>query len=392
MGTIDVNDIVDLVSSDEDEKEEPRMQISSLQKQISHPKTQNSSPKKQVARKSTAAGSHHAMATKRTTHTSEETPEVKKSKPQNGEEQCVFCHQRLSTVKQRPRDGDGGGLSERYAVNRKEAILDGADPQEKNYFDLKNFAFFCDDNHLVPIEAGIIESGKNLSFSGFISPKHNEDVQIEVNRSGAVTGFWLTGFDPDEEKMIGVTTDLAEYIINIDQAHPSYKPMLEELNEKADLTKLVMSITGKSYSDAMKMDFEDLVEKIGERAAELGMASFTQEDIFRHADFLIEQIRTFEEEADEDEPSILQAPCIKHIIKYSGVSVAQDHDHEIIIETRRNHVRKDSTCKYCIKPQLQDSYRFDGLLIHTTLLLLYGYISIVDAFHTKPVIFDSFLS
>ena len=76
-------------------------------------------------------------------------------------------------------------------------------------------------------------------------------------------------------------------------------------------------------------------------------------------DFLF-QIRSYESEADEDELSILEAPCIKHISDYSGVEVvtpsadvdfsevtvedSDDDDLEIVAE-RKNHARRDPTCK-----------------------------------------------
>ena len=56
------------------------------------------------------------------------------------------------------------------------------------------------------------------------------------------------------------------------------------------------------------------------------------------------QIRTYEEEADEDELSILDAPCIKHIIEYSGVELSQAKEDLEILETRRRHIRRESQC------------------------------------------------
>lgn len=86
-----------------------------------------------------------------------------------------------------------------------------------------------------------------------------------------------------------MTTDQAEYCLQL--PFTEYEPFMEQLGEKATLTKLVIGVLGPSYEDAQHIEYDDLVSRVSEDAARCGLATLSTDVLLKHAEFLINQVR-----------------------------------------------------------------------------------------------------
>jgi DNA (cytosine-5)-methyltransferase 1 len=80
-----------------------------------------------------------------------------------------------------------------------------------------------------------------------------------------------------------------------------------------------MNTVGTTYDQAMALDYEDLVTRVTNDAPKAGLPTFSTEDLLRDAEFIIHQIRTYEDAADDDEVNIMEAPCLRQLISYAGL-------------------------------------------------------------------------
>ena len=59
---------------------------------------------------------------------------------------------------------------------------------------------------MVALDANLIESGKEVKFSGIVKSQFMENSGIPVINAGTVDSWWITGYLPEEEIKIAVTT------------------------------------------------------------------------------------------------------------------------------------------------------------------------------------------
>lgn len=53
-----------------------------------------------------------------------------------------------------------------------------------------------------------------------------------------------------------------------------------------------------------------------------GLSAFTEESLLQHAQFVIDQVQSFDSSVDdENEPVLIIAPCIRALIGLSGVTL-----------------------------------------------------------------------
>ena len=54
-----------------------------------------------------------------------------------------------------------------------------------------------------------------------------------------------------------------------------------------------------------------------------GCGSFTEDSLLRHAQFVVEQVESYDEAADADEALLITTPCMRDLIKLAGVTLGK---------------------------------------------------------------------
>ena len=54
-----------------------------------------------------------------------------------------------------------------------------------------------------------------------------------------------------------------------------------------------------------------------------GCNRFTEDTILRHAQFVVEQVESYDEAADQDEVLLITMPCMRDLIKLAGVTLGK---------------------------------------------------------------------
>ncbi|XP_006875222.1 PREDICTED: DNA (cytosine-5)-methyltransferase 1 [Chrysochloris asiatica] len=192
-------------------------------------------------------------------------------------------------------------------------------PQHK----LTCFSVYCKHGHLCPIDAGLIEKNVELCFSGSAKPIYDDDPSIEggVNGKnlGPINEWWITGFDGGEKVLIGLSSSYAEYILM--EPSPEYAPIFGLMQEKIYISKIVVELLQNNPDST----YEDLINKIETTvpSSALNLNRFTEDSLLRHAQFVVEQVESYDEAGDSDEQPILLTACMRDLIKLAGVTLGQ---------------------------------------------------------------------
>lgn len=57
--------------------------------------------------------------------------------------------------------------------------------------------------------------------------------------------------------------------------------------------------------------------------AALGFTGFTEDNLLRHAQFVVEQVESYDQFGDSDEELLLVTPCMRALIKLAGVTLGK---------------------------------------------------------------------
>jgi len=121
--------------------------------------------------------------------------------------------------------------------------------------------------------------------------------------------WWFAGFDGGSQLIIGVESLYASYILS--EPHFNYKHLFVKSSQKMLLTKIIIESMLKNPESS----YEDLVEDINDRNEE-----FSEELLLQLASFVVEQIKSFDDAAEEDEIRLYDTPAIQRLIYLSGIS------------------------------------------------------------------------
>ncbi|KAF6093387.1 DNA methyltransferase 1 [Phyllostomus discolor] len=192
-------------------------------------------------------------------------------------------------------------------------------PQHK----LTCFSVYCKRGHLCPIDTGLIEKNVELFFSGSAKPIYDDDPSLEggVNGKnlGPINEWWITGFDGGEKALIGFSTSFAEYILM--DPSPEYAPVFSVMQEKIYISKIVVEFLQNNPDST----YEDLINKIETTVppSVLNLNRFTEDSLLRHAQFVVEQVESYDAAGDSDEQPIFLTPCMRDLIKLAGVTLGK---------------------------------------------------------------------
>ena len=112
---------------------------------------------------------------------------------------------------------------------------------------------------------------------------------------------------------MGLSTDFAHYYLL--KPAPIYESFLNAVREKSHLVMLTIHF----LSGRPDADYADLLNHLRVSTPPSGVAPFTEDALFVHADFILRNLRSLDETAEEDDPKFLASPCMKTFLKLTGV-------------------------------------------------------------------------
>lgn len=142
------------------------------------------------------------------------------------------------------------------------------------------------------------------------------------------------------------------------QPSEEYAPIFALMQEKIYMSKIVVEFLQKNR----EATYEDLLNKIEVRTriddqakcshlwpfcscktllypqttvppAGLNFNCFTEDTLLRHAQFVVEQVESYDEAGDSDEQPIIVTPCMRDLIKLAGVTLGKRYGREPLVET-----------------------------------------------------------
>ncbi|KAH7979028.1 hypothetical protein HPB49_007864 [Dermacentor silvarum] len=262
---------------------------------------------------------------------------------------CSDCRQVLDAAELRLFEGDPADAVDEFSAltdprlsvfDNEAAIDDGGDdvmdtPQHK----LTQFAVYDRHTHLCPIDAGLIERDVELYFSGYVKPIYDEDPSPEngicCKALGPIGAWWTAGFDGGENAVIGFTTPYADYVLM--SPSEQYAPFIDAIKEKIYMSKLVIETVVKDPNTT----YEDLLNKLELTPPPQGIAKFTEDALLRNAQFVIDQVQSFDVTGDDDEAHLIVTPCLRSLVNLAGVTLGQ---RRAMRRGRRKALPKKSVC------------------------------------------------
>eukprot|EP00731_Ephydatia_muelleri_P024749 Em0016g1020a len=101
----------------------------------------------------------------------------------------------------------------------------------------------------------------------------------------------------------------------------AYESIMVTVHEKIYLSKIVIEFL-EVNGDAT---YEDLINKIQTTVPpqSIGCTSFTEDALLRHAQFVVEQVESYDRFGDADEDLLLVTSCMRSLIKLAGVTLGK---------------------------------------------------------------------
>nr|CAB3239240.1 DNA (cytosine-5)-methyltransferase 1 [Phallusia mammillata] len=257
---------------------------------------------------------------------------------------CRECRQHLTDVKLFP--GDPPGSEEEFVVLTHEslALFVGNEETGRPQHKITDFTVYDKSTHVCSFDSGLVERNVELFFSGVIKPVYDEDSStdngVPGSRFGPINEWWTAGFDGGERALVGFSTAFADYYL----MEPSvlYKEHWSSVQEKIYMSKNVIEF----LSDNPAAAYEDLVNRIQTTVPPpaLGLNRFTEDSLLRHAQFVVEQVESYDSARTDDEDSLLGTPCMRDLIHLAGVTLGKRRAaRRTNIMKEKKHVKASST-------------------------------------------------
>jgi len=206
---------------------------------------------------------------------------------------------------------------------------DGMGEEGTPQYKLTCFTVYDKKGHVVPFDTGLIDKNKDIYFSGYLKHLTCEDPSSEdgipVYDCGPIGAWWNAGFDGGEKALTGFTTAFAEYYLMA----PSelYSPNMRVVDEKVFLTKHVIEYLEQANANLQNAsepaEYEDLLNFLSTIVPPEGLNPMNDEVLLRHADFVVNQVYSYENAGDEDEPDLVSLPAMRSIIKLAGIKLTE---------------------------------------------------------------------
>ncbi len=176
--------------------------------------------------------------------------------------------------------------------------VEGRDEDDPTTLFVRDFSIHDEEGHLVALDAGLIESRKPVYFSGSVRVPFDEDAGgRNVKKAGRISGWWLAGHEHGQQLHFMVTTDLAEYYLKC--PGEKYAGFMAELQEKAELTKIILEILREAMGANSDITFDFMFERLCARAESELNINVEMETLIKHAEFIVKQVRKEERTFDK---------------------------------------------------------------------------------------------
>ncbi|XP_025835356.1 DNA (cytosine-5)-methyltransferase PliMCI-like, partial [Agrilus planipennis] len=184
------------------------------------------------------------------------------------------------------------------------------------FCDLTHFSVYDKNGHLCPFDSGLIESDVLLYVSGYLKPVYDEDTSpnngIPTKDMGPINEWWVSGFDGGEKALVGFSTAYGDYYVQ--EPSEEYAPFMKTVRQKIGLSKVVIEfLLDECWQQP---SYEDLLQRL--RAT--GNPDLSEEALLTHAQFVFDQVMSFDNCAGEDDDLLVTTPCMRNLIKISGVT------------------------------------------------------------------------
>nr|ASM42030.1 DNMT1 [Pogonomyrmex barbatus] len=242
-------------------------------------------------------------------------------------ERCQHCKQKLNDDIKLYQGHPNGAIEEQIALTDPnlclfigdESYIDESDERPQNK--LTHFSVYDMNGHLCPFDTGLIEKNVLLYFSGYMKPIYDENSSpeggIPTKDMGPINEWYVTGFDGGELALIGFSTAFAEYILM--EPSEAYAPFMDIVKEKIYMSKLVIEF----LLDEVNPSYEDLLHKLRTVVPPKETMRFTEDTLLRHAQFICDQVVSFDNSAEADDILLITAPCIRSLMKLCGITLGK---------------------------------------------------------------------
>ncbi|XP_043275334.1 DNA (cytosine-5)-methyltransferase PliMCI-like isoform X4 [Venturia canescens] len=249
-------------------------------------------------------------------------------KAPEAQSRCQICRQKLAENEIQLYPGHPNGAMEEFVsltdprlslfTGNEEAIFESDErPQNK----LTHFSVYDKNGHLCPFDTGLIEKNVLLYFSGYMKAIYEEDPSPEggvpTKDMGPINEWWVSGFDGGELALIGFNTAFGEYILM--EPSEAYEPFMAAVREKIHMSKMVIEF----LLDEVDPTYEDLVNKLQTVVPLKGLAPFTEDSLLRHSQFICDQVLSFDQSANPEDPLLITSPCMRALVNLAGVTLGK---------------------------------------------------------------------
>ena len=120
--------------------------------------------------------------------------------------------------------------------------------------------------------------------------------------------------EDDNSVTISITTAHAH--IHLKTPSKAYENTYQVLDNKAKATKMVYTILHQKLNEGSLMDFkyDDLIEECTLNAeTKFGLSDFSETSLLSYGPFIFDHILETEEQADEDENTVILSPALRQL-------------------------------------------------------------------------------
>ncbi|XP_033200860.1 DNA (cytosine-5)-methyltransferase PliMCI [Bombus vancouverensis nearcticus] len=255
-----------------------------------------------------------------------EESKILPQKPVNVYQKCDYCCQKLTSMDIKIYPGHpNGAVEEMIALTDprlslftgEEAMVHESDERPQNK--LTHFCVYDKNGHLCSFDTGLIEKNEVLYFSGYMKPIYEENScpegGVPTKDMGPINEWWVSGFDGGELALVGFTTAFAEYILM--EPAEAYAPFMDSVKEKIYMSKIVIEF----LLDEINPTYEDLLNKLQTIVPPKGLARFTEDSLLRYAQFICDQVISFDASARPEDPLLITSPCMRALVTLAGVTL-----------------------------------------------------------------------
>ncbi|XP_076753512.1 DNA (cytosine-5)-methyltransferase PliMCI [Xylocopa sonorina] len=258
--------------------------------------------------------------------TNTDESKVSHLKPISVHQKCEYCCQKLTSIDIKIYPGHpNGAVEEMIALTDprlslftgEEIMVHEGDERPQNK--ITHFCVYDKNGHLCSFDTGLIEKNVVLYFSGYMKPIYEENScpegGVPTKDMGPINEWWVSGFDGGELALVGFTTAFGEYILM--EPAEAYTPFMESVKEKIYMSKIVIEF----LLDEINPTYEDLLNKLQTVVPPKGLSRFTEDSLLRYAQFICDQVISFDAAARPEDPLLITSPCMRALVTLAGVTL-----------------------------------------------------------------------